>query len=76
MIHFEELKRFLSIHGDQLDNKELELFHKVILDKKMAITRTGGKILIEDLMKKLMIKAKGAKKSKEKKGKKKSVRSL
>jgi hypothetical protein len=76
MIHFEELKRFLSIHGDQLDNKELELFHKVILDKKMDITRTGGKILIEDLMKKLMIKAKGSKKSKDKKGKKKSVRSL
>jgi len=77
LIHFEDLKRFLSNYGEQLDKNDIDLFHKAIVDKKMDLTKTEGKILIEDIMKKLSLKAKGAKpkKSKDKKGKKKSIRS-
>ena len=59
----------MSAHGDKLDKTDIELFTKVIVDKKIKLEE--GRMDIDEIMKKITVKTKGSSKknSKAKKSK-------
>ena len=57
-----------------MDKKELEIFTKFIVDKKIKGMKNENKIFIEDIMKKITVRAINSKTGKEKKSKKRSYR--
>ena len=63
-INLEELKAFLTAHGDKLDKTDIELFTKVIVDKKTKLEE--GRMDIDEIMRKITVKTKGSSKKNSK----------